>query len=99
MPEVQRGYEITLKTFDQVLQLAPDDVWSAVYRAHIKAEYTGNLDEAEATWKAIKLKHPDSLAPEFFLRQVEMRRAIPVKKKYRRAELLANGSSFTFQPN
>jgi len=91
-PEVQRAYEIAMKAFDEVLQRNPDDIWSAVYSAHIRAEYTGNLDEAEATWKAVKLKHPDSSAPEFFLRQVELRRALPVKNRYSRTELISSAS-------
>lgn len=66
-PEVKRYYEAALKKLDEMLVNKPHDVWAIVYRAHLKAEYTGNLEEAMNTWRNCKQKYPNNPAAYFFL--------------------------------
>jgi hypothetical protein len=66
-PLVKKYFEQALKNLDQLLAQEPGDVWARVYRAHLKAEYTGNLDEAMKTWHVCQQQAPDNPAPYFFL--------------------------------
>lgn len=67
VPQIKRYYELALKKLDDLLARKPDDVWAQVYRAHLKAEYTGGLDEAMKTWTQCKEKFPNNPASYFFL--------------------------------
>lgn len=67
VPAVKKNFEQALKNLDQLLAQEPGDIWARVYRAHLKAEYTGNLDEAMKTWQQCQQLAPDNPAPYFFL--------------------------------
>jgi len=67
VPQIKKYYELALARLDELLAQKPEDIWARVYRAFLKAEYTGNLDEAMATWKRCQEQHPDNPAPYFFL--------------------------------
>lgn len=67
VPQIKRYYELALKKLDDLLARKPDDVWAQVYRAHLKAEYTGGLDDAMKTWTQCKEKFPNNPASYFFL--------------------------------
>jgi predicted Zn-dependent protease len=66
-PQVKKYYELALSKLDELLKQEPGDMWARVYRAHLKAEYTGNLDEAMATWQQCQKDAPDNPASYFFL--------------------------------
>lgn len=66
-PQIKRYYEQAMQKLDEILLREPDDVWTIVYRAHLKAEYTGDLGEAMATWTKAASKFPNNPAPHFFL--------------------------------
>jgi tetratricopeptide (TPR) repeat protein len=66
-PQLKIYYETALKHLDEVLEKNPNDVWSLVYRAFLRAEYTGNLADSMKVWRACKDKFPDNPAPYFFL--------------------------------
>lgn len=67
VPQIKRYYELSIKKLDDLVARKPDDVWATVYRAHLKAEYTGSLDEAMKTWTQCKEKFPNNPASYFFL--------------------------------
>lgn len=67
IPQIKRYYEMAIQKLSEILHSEPDDVWSTVYMAHLKAEYTGDLAPAMTTWKATEAKHPNNPAPYFFL--------------------------------
>lgn len=67
IPQIRKYYELALSKLDDLLAQKPDDVWAMVYRAHLKAEYTGNLDEAMKTWTACREKFPNNPSSYFFL--------------------------------
>ncbi len=67
LPQIRKYYELALTKLDELLTQKPDDVWAIVYRAHLKAEYSGNLDEAMSTWIACRDKFPNNPAAYFFL--------------------------------
>lgn len=67
IPQIRKFYEMALAKLDELLTQKPDDVWALVYRAHLKAEYNGNLDEAMQTWTACREKFPNNPAAYFFL--------------------------------
>ena len=52
---------------DDLLARNPGDIWAKVYQAFLKAEYTGNLEEAMVTWRTCQTLTPDNPAPYFFL--------------------------------
>ncbi len=66
-PQIKKYYELALAKLDDFLAQTPDDIWAQVYRAFLKAEYTGNLEEAMATWHKCQASAPDNPAPYFFL--------------------------------
>jgi tetratricopeptide (TPR) repeat protein len=45
----------------------PDDVWARVYRAHLQAESSGNIDQAIVEWQKVKEASPLNPAAYFFL--------------------------------
>ena len=65
--QVKKYYELALSKLDELLKQEPADMWARVYRAHLKAEYTGNLDEGTANWHQCQKDAPDNPAPYFFL--------------------------------
>ena len=65
--EVKKYYEMALQKLDEMLANKPHDVWAIVYRAHLKAEYTGDLTEAMNTWTRCKKEYPNNPAAYFFL--------------------------------
>ena len=67
IPQIHKYFEQALTKLDELIAQKPDDVWALLYRAHLKAEYSGNIDEAMATWKACSEKFPNNPASYFFL--------------------------------
>lgn len=67
MPQVKQCYQVAMKHLDDILTRNPKDLWTRVYRAHLMAEATGNVDEAMAIWRQCQQEFPDSPAPYFFL--------------------------------
>lgn len=67
VPQIKKYYESALTNLDDLLARKPDDIWARVYRAHLNAEYTGNLEESMAVWRSCRTKHPENPAPYFFL--------------------------------
>lgn len=66
-PQIKKYFENALKQLDEIIAQQPNDIWARVYRAHLKAEYTGNLDEAMNTWRQCQKMAADNPAPYFFL--------------------------------
>ena len=66
-PEIKRYYEAALRLLDEMLVNKPHDVWAIVYRAHLNAEYTGNLEGSMNIWRNAKKKYPNNPAAYFFL--------------------------------
>ena len=67
IPQIRKYFEQALTKLDESLAQKPDDVWALVYRAHLAAEYTGNLDAAMKTWKQCSERFPNNPAAYFFL--------------------------------
>jgi TolA-binding protein len=67
VPQIRNYFERALGKIDEILKREPNDVWTIVYGAHLRAEYTGNLDDAMKTWKSVASKYPNNPAPYFFL--------------------------------
>jgi tetratricopeptide (TPR) repeat protein len=67
VPQVKRYYELALAKLDDLLARQPDDVWARVYRAHLQAESTGNIDQAIVEWQKVKEASPLNPAAYFFL--------------------------------
>jgi hypothetical protein len=67
VPIIKAYFERAIKKIDEVLKRDPNDVWSIVYGAHLRAEYTGNLEESMKTWRLAASKFPNNPAPYFFL--------------------------------
>jgi tetratricopeptide (TPR) repeat protein len=67
VPQIRKYYELALQKVDELLTREPDDIWASIYRAHLKAEYTGNLEEAMNTWRKVQAKNPNNPGPYFFL--------------------------------
>lgn len=67
LPQIKAYFQKALSNLDDLLVQKPDDVWALVYRAHLKAEYTGDLTEAMQTWTSCREKFPNNPAAYFFL--------------------------------
>ncbi|HEY9792760.1 MAG TPA: tetratricopeptide repeat protein [Candidatus Obscuribacterales bacterium] len=67
VPIIKAYFERAIKKIDEILERDPNDVWSVVYGAHLRAEYTGNLAAAMKTWRVAASKFPNNPAPYFFL--------------------------------
>lgn len=66
-PQIKQYYEAALTKLDELLVQKPDDIWAKVYRAFLKAEYTGDLNQAMITWQQCRDQSPNNPAPYFFL--------------------------------
>lgn len=73
VPQVKNYYEQALKNLDDLLTRKPDDMWARVYRAHLYAEYTGDLAGAMQIWRDCQKKCPQNPAPYFFLAEAYLR--------------------------
>ncbi|MDZ4836165.1 MAG: hypothetical protein SGJ27_20495 [Candidatus Melainabacteria bacterium] len=67
IPQVKAYYRRALKKLDEVIEREPDDMFANLYRAHLKAEYSGDIDSAMKVWESCRDAHPNSPAPYFFL--------------------------------
>lgn len=67
IPQIKKYYQSALSNLDDLLAKEPQDVWARLYRAHLNAEYTGNLDAAMAVWSDVSREHPTNPAAYFFL--------------------------------
>ena len=66
-PRIKQCYQSAISRLDELIGKQPKDIWALVYRAHLKAEYTGNLEEAMSTWTSVQKQYPNNPAPYFFL--------------------------------
>ncbi|HEY9677086.1 MAG TPA: hypothetical protein V6C76_03715 [Drouetiella sp.] len=69
VPQIKQYYELALKNLDDLLARTPDDIWARVYRAHLAAEFTGNLEDSMNVWRSCQKQAPQNPAPYFFLGQ------------------------------
>jgi tetratricopeptide (TPR) repeat protein len=67
VPQVKQYYQAALKNLDELLVRKPDDVWAKAYRAHLNAEYTGDLASSMEVWRQCAQQFPDNPAAYFFL--------------------------------
>lgn len=67
VPQIRFFFERALGKIDEVLKSDPIDVWSINYGAHLRAEYTGNLEAAMKTWRNSASKFPNNPSSYFFL--------------------------------
>lgn len=67
VPAIKGLYEKALGCIDEFLKRDPKDVWARSYGAHLRAEYSGDVNAAIATWQAIAKEFPNNPAPYFFL--------------------------------
>lgn len=67
IPQVKAYYRRALKKLDEVIEKEPDDMFANLYRAHLRAEYSGDIDSAMKVWESCRDAHPNSPAPYFFL--------------------------------
>ncbi|HEY9786790.1 MAG TPA: tetratricopeptide repeat protein [Candidatus Obscuribacterales bacterium] len=67
VPQIRSYYQAALKNLDELLARNPDDVWACAYRAHLNAEYTGDLNSSMNVWQSLTQKFPNNPAAYFFL--------------------------------
>ena len=67
IPQIKAYYRRSLKKLDEVLEREPDDMHAKLYRAHLNAEYSGDIDGAMKVWETCRDAHPNNPAPYFFL--------------------------------
>jgi tetratricopeptide (TPR) repeat protein len=67
IPTIKAQYEKALGMIDEILKRDPKDVWTIVYGAHLRAEYTGDLESSMRIWRVTADKNPNNPAPFFFL--------------------------------
>jgi tetratricopeptide (TPR) repeat protein len=67
IPQIKAYYRRSLKKLDEVLEREPDDMHARLYRAHLNAEYSGDIDGAMKVWESCRDSHPNNPAPYFFL--------------------------------
>ena len=79
--EIANLCTLAVNSFANVLKQEPDDMWAALYMAHIKAECSGNLSEAEITFQDITRRHPDSQTAKYFLRAIELTKGSTLEQK------------------
>lgn len=67
VPQIKRYYDLALANLDGMLQREPGDIWARVYRAHLQAESSGDIDTAMIEWQKVKESSPNNPAAYFFL--------------------------------
>jgi tetratricopeptide (TPR) repeat protein len=84
VPQIHQYYALALKNLDEILAKKPDDVWALVYRWHLYAEETGNIDEAINHWRQAEAKFPSNPGVHFFLGEGYLRKG-NLKEAFRHA--------------
>ncbi len=67
LPVIKLYYQKALGKLNEILASDPNDIWTQIHRAHLQAEYTGDLDSAMSVWQSCSEKDPNNPAPYFFL--------------------------------
>ncbi len=67
IPQIKKYYQMALWKLDGLLKRDPSDLWATLYRAHLSAEYSGDIDSAMKVWQSCQMKYPSNPAPYFFL--------------------------------
>lgn len=67
VPQIKSYYDKAIGKIDEILKRNPNDIWTIVYGAHLRAEYSGDLEASMKVWKAVAAKNPNNPAPFFFL--------------------------------
>lgn len=67
IPQIKAYYRRSLKKLDEVLEREPNDIHAKLYRAHLNAEYSGDIDSAMKVWETCRDAAPNNPAPYFFL--------------------------------
>ena len=67
VPQIKDYYRRAIAKLDDLLERDPSDLWARIYRAHLWAEYSGDLDGAMKVWRSCQERHPANPAPYFFL--------------------------------
>jgi hypothetical protein len=67
VPQIKDYMQRALKNLDEILVRDPGDVWARLYRAHLNAEFTGNLSESMTVWHGCSHEFPQNPGPYFFL--------------------------------
>ncbi len=67
LPVIKLYYKKALGKLNEILASDPNDIWTQIHRAHLLAEYTGDLDSAMFVWQSCSEKDPNNPAPYFFL--------------------------------
>ncbi|MDX2105756.1 MAG: hypothetical protein SFY67_05075 [Candidatus Melainabacteria bacterium] len=67
LPAIKLYYQKALGKLNEILASDPNDIWTQIHQAHLKAEYTGDLDSAMSVWQSCSEKDPNNPAPYFFL--------------------------------
>jgi tetratricopeptide (TPR) repeat protein len=67
IPQINKYYELALSKLDDLLAQKPDDIWAQEYRAHLRAEYSGNISDSMKVWTQCSEKYPNNPASYLFL--------------------------------
>lgn len=67
VPIIKQCYKKSLANLDELVRQEPKDYWVRLYRAHLNAEYSGDLDSAMKVWSKVRDQNPTIAAPYFFL--------------------------------
>lgn len=67
--QIANYYALATAKLDDLLARDPGDIWARIYRAHLTAEASGNVDSALAEWQKVREIDPTNPAPYFFLGQ------------------------------
>lgn len=67
LPAIRLYYQKALGKLNEILASEPNDIWTQIHQAYLRAEYTGDLDSAMSVWQSCSEKDPNNPAPYFFL--------------------------------
>ena len=71
--EIKNSLEESIRVFNELLKLNPNDIWAKVYYGFIMAEQYNDLTKAKELWENALRQDPNNPAPHFFLGELKIK--------------------------
>ena len=71
--DIKLNLEESLKQFNTLLKIEPDDLWAKIYYGFILAEQYNDYSKAKGLWENALRQDPNNPAPHFFLGELKIK--------------------------
>ncbi len=72
-PQIKENLDLSVKNFQELLKINPNDNWAKIYYGFIIAEQMGEVEKAKRLWSEVMKSDPNNPAPHFFLGELKLK--------------------------